>query len=156
MVFGNDGKLWIAVGESGQPELSQLMGITHGKLIRLNDDGTTPDDNPYTEKNGYEAYHCGTDDLEGMVPKDASEDAVCSEIWASGLRNPFRMSLDPNEKEKTRLIISDVGAKTWEEINYGGTDYPMANYGYEEYEGPCKRYVNSGVGTTHAYRNLLT
>eukprot|EP00529_Nitzschia_sp_RCC80_P000751 CAMPEP_0113490068 /NCGR_PEP_ID=MMETSP0014_2-20120614/26853_1 /TAXON_ID=2857 /ORGANISM="Nitzschia sp." /LENGTH=886 /DNA_ID=CAMNT_0000383823 /DNA_START=218 /DNA_END=2878 /DNA_ORIENTATION=+ /assembly_acc=CAM_ASM_000159 len=140
MVFGNDGKLWIAVGESGEPELSPLMGITHGKLIRLNDDGTTPDDNPYTKKNGYEAYHCGTDKLEGMVPKDASEDAVCSEIWASGLRNPFRMSLDPNEKEKTRLIISDVGAKTWEEINYGGTDYPMANYGYDEYEGPCKRH----------------
>jgi glucose/arabinose dehydrogenase len=139
MVFGNDGKLWLAIGESGEPELSPQLNITHGKLLRLNDDGTTPDDNPYTSSNGYEAYHCGTDELQGMVPSDASDEAVCSEIWARGLRNPFRMSLDPNEKTKTRLIISDVGGKVWEEINDGGTDYPRANYGWSDYEGPCKR-----------------
>lgn len=89
MVFGNDGKLWLAVGDSGEPENASKLGTTHGKLLRLNDDGTTPDDNPYTQANGYEAYHCGSEDLGGVLPNDASEQAVCSEIWARGLRNPF-------------------------------------------------------------------
>lgn len=50
------------------------------------------------------------------------------------------MSLDPNVKDKTKLVISDVGGKVWEEMNDAGTDYRGADYGYQEYEGPCKRH----------------
>lgn len=138
MAFGRDAKIYIATGDGGTPEHSQDRKTTHGSLIRLNDDGSTPDDNPFTTTNGYESYHCR--ESGGKVPSVASDDAVCSEIFAIGLRNPFRISMDPNEKEKTKLAISDVGGKVWEEINYAGTDYEGVNYGHKDYEGPCKRH----------------
>ena len=138
MMFGNDGKLYFATGDGGTPENAQDLGNNLGKLIRLNDDGSVPDDNPFTISNGYESHNCH--DNEGKVPDDAGDDAICSEIFALGLRNPFRMSMDPNEKIKTLLAISDVGAKVWEEINYAGTDYAAVNYGHKVYEGPCFRH----------------
>jgi hypothetical protein len=138
MMFGNDGKLYITTGDGGTPDNAQDRKNNLGKLIRLEDDGSIPDDNPYTAANGYESYNCQK--TKGKVPDDASDDAICSEIFALGLRNPFRMSMDPNEKEKTRFAISDVGGKVWEEINYAGTDYMAVNYGHNEYEGPCFRH----------------
>jgi len=138
MMFGNDGKLYFTTGDGGTPENAQDRKNNLGNLIRLNDDGSIPDDNPFTTANGYESYQCRK--TEGKVPDDAGDDAICSEIFAFGLRNPFRLSMDPNEKEKTRLAISDVGGKTWEEINYAGTDYVGVNYGHKEYEGPCYRH----------------
>lgn len=59
--------------------------------------------------------------------------------FASGLRNPFRMAIDPNTKAKVRFYIGDVGASRWEEISVGGTDYAKANYGWPRIEGPCVR-----------------
>ena len=47
--------------------------------------------------------------------------------------------MDPNEKKKTVFAISDVGARQWEELNYAGSDYAGANYGFGIYEGPCRR-----------------
>ena len=137
MMFGNDGKLYITTGDAGTPENAQDRKNNLGKLIRLEDDGSIPDDNPYSAANGYESYNCQK--TKGKVPDDTSDDAICSEIFALDLRNPFRMSMDPNEKEKTRFAISDVGGKVWEEINYAGTDYMAVNYGHKEYEGPCFR-----------------
>ncbi len=134
MLFGNDGKLYVTHGESGVQENAQNLNNVAGTLLRLNDDGSTPDDNPFSKKNGYDAYDCR--DSEGSVPtNNTSDDTVCSEIFALGLRNPFRMSLDPNEKDKTLFSIQDVGGRTWEELSYGGTDYAGMNYGWKPYEG---------------------
>jgi len=139
MLFGNDGKLYVTHGESGVQENAQNLNNVAGTLLRLNDDGSTPDDNPFSKKNGYDAYDCR--DSEGSVPtNNTSDNTVCSEIFALGLRNPFRMSLDPNEKDKTLFSIQDVGGRTWEELSYGGTDYAGMNYGWKPYEGPCKRH----------------
>jgi PKD repeat protein len=140
MRFGNDGKLYLTTGDGGETNNGQDRSINLGKLLRLNDDGSTPDDNPFTSENGYEAYDCR--DSEGRVPDSASTEAVCSEIFATGLRNPFRISKDPNINDKTLLAISDVGGKVWEELNFAGTDYPGVNYGYEIMEGPCLRHSN--------------
>jgi hypothetical protein len=131
--------LYITTGEGGDPENAQDMGTMLGKLVRLNDDGTIPDDNPFTPDNGYEAYACAQ--ANGTVPESASENGACAEIYAYGFRNPFRVSLDPNEPTKTRMAISDVGGKVWEELNYAGTDYAGANYGHKTYEGPCLRHT---------------
>lgn len=138
LVFGKDDKLYITVGDGGEPDNAQDMGTMLGSLVRLNDDGTIPDDNPFTAANGYDAYPCVQ--TGGVVPYNNTENAVCAEIYAYGLRNPFRIALDPNEPTKTRLAISDVGGKIWEELNYAGTDYAGVNYGYKDYEGPCKRH----------------
>ena len=138
MIFGNDGKLYVATGDGGFPENAQDRKNNLGKLIRLNDDGSVPDDNPFIASNAFESYDCHKNN--GKVPDSATDDAICSEIFALGLRNPFRISMDPNEKIKTQLAISDVGGKVWEEINYAGTDYAAVDYGHKKYEGPCFRH----------------
>lgn len=133
MVFGNDGKIYLTHGEAGTQENAQDLTNVFGTLMRLNEDGSTPDDNPYTTTNGYDAYDCR--ESQGMVPVNSSANAICSEIYAHGLRNPFRMALDPNEQKKTKFTIQDVGGRTWEELSYGGTDYEKADYGWKTYEG---------------------
>lgn len=135
LLFGNDGKLYITTGDGGEKDFAQDLSTVHGSLIRINDDGTIPYDNPFTIENGYDAYNCKLSG--GKVPANVSDDAVCSEIYAYGLRNPFRVSINPNVHNKTLFAISDVGARTWEELNYAGTDYAGKNYGYKTYEGPC-------------------
>jgi glucose/arabinose dehydrogenase/PKD repeat protein len=136
MAFGNDGKLYITTGDSGRKSLSQPLDNTLGSIIRLNDDGTIPlRGNPYTNENGYEAYRCANSD--GRVPETA-QNGVCAEVYAHGLRNPFRMRMDPAETEKVRFTISDVGGTYWEELSIGGTDYPGRNYGWPNWEGPCR------------------
>ncbi len=53
-----------------------------------------------------------------------------SKVFALGLRNPFRFTIDARNG---RLILGDVGNEKWEEINIGG---PGANFGWPCYEGP--------------------
>jgi PKD domain/Glucose / Sorbosone dehydrogenase len=136
MEFGNDGHLYVTTGDDDDIINSQNMSTTHGSLLRLTMNGKTPVDNPFTNKTGHNTYHCG--DSGGKIPSRVNASvAVCSEIFATGLRNPFRMSKNSSIKEKTVLVISDVGDLHWEELNYAGTDYPGANYGWGIYEGPC-------------------
>ena len=56
-------------------------------------------------------------------------DANRSKVYQLGLRNPFRMTIDPNSGQ---LYIGDVGWTRWEEINAAG---PGANFGWPYYEG---------------------
>src|SRR5262249_15260644 len=100
--FGTDGKLYIASGDNGQSVRAQALDNTFGKILRVNPDGSTPEDNPF--------FNAGL----GVNPK----------IWAYGFRNPFTFAVQPG----TGLIyINDVGEATWEEINEGR---PGANYGW--------------------------
>jgi glucose/arabinose dehydrogenase len=136
--FGNDGKLYVTTGDSGGDASATSQDLTnlHGSVIRLNDDGTVPDDNPFTSQGGYHGVPCGQSN--GILPSDAPADAVCSEIFAYGLRNPFRIVMDPFVTDKTRFLINDVGGAVWEDISEGGTDFAGMNYGWPIYEGPCK------------------
>ena len=45
--FGPDGKLYVTIGDIKQPDLAQSLSVYAGKILRFNDDGTTPADNPY-------------------------------------------------------------------------------------------------------------
>lgn len=58
--------------------------------------------------------------------------ALCEEIFATGLRNPFRIAFDPDSAQ--RFYINDVGGGAWEEIDNGATG---ADYGWNVREGPC-------------------
>ncbi len=106
--FAQDGTLLIAVGENALPRQSQSLDNLLGKMLRINADGTIPEDNPFA------------DELSGNRRA----------IWALGLRNPFTFAVQPGSG---RIFINDVGQDAFEEINEG---IPGANYGWPEVEGP--------------------
>ena len=137
MSFGNDGLIYLVTGDSSRPNLPSDLKHLFGKLIRVDENGNVPPDNPYTANSGGNGVPCGKN--RGTLPKNSPTDAVCSEIYAYGFRNPFRMSQDINEKEKVRFVIGDVGEAIWEEISEGGTDFKGKNYGWGTIEGPCQR-----------------
>ena len=106
--FGKDKTLYISLGDDAFANEVQNLTNLYGKIIRIHRDGSVPLDNP--------SY------------PDAPEDSR-PEIFAMGLRNPFRFSIDPLTQE---LLIGDVGTDLYEELNIssGGE-----NFGYPHYEG---------------------
>jgi PKD domain/Glucose / Sorbosone dehydrogenase len=137
MSFGNDGLIYLVIGDGSIPSQPQNLKHLFGKLIRVDENGKVPSDNPYTVQSGGTGVPCGKN--RGTLPTGAPSNAVCSEIYAHGFRNPFRMSQDINTKNKVRFVIGDVGEAKWEEISEGGTDYKGKNYGWGVIEGPCQR-----------------
>ena len=115
MHFGPDGKLYVGVGENANPAQAQNLSVPFGKLLRFNEDGTIPADNPFF----------------------ATQSGLARSIWAYGLRNPYTFAFQP---VTGRLHINDVGQNTWEEIDVGGAG---ANYGWPSSEGPDN--VGGGV-----------
>jgi glucose/arabinose dehydrogenase len=105
--FGPDGQLYAAVGDNASGANAQTLANLHGKMLRINSDGSIPTDNPFF----------GT----------ASGDERA--IWALGLRNPFTFTFQPGTG---RMFINDVGQNTWEEINDG---IAGSNYGWPANEG---------------------
>ena len=124
--FGADGKLYVAVGDNANGANSQSLATPLGKLLRFNDDGTIPGDNPFCTTQGNPA---------------------CA-VWAYGLRNPFTFAVQPGTG---RIHINDVGEGTWEEINLGAAG---ANYGWPNTEGPTA--AAGITGPLLAYRHSAT
>jgi glucose/arabinose dehydrogenase len=106
--FGVDGKLYVAVGDNANSANAPNLAHPFGKMLRFNDDGTIPTDNPFY----------------------AQQTGQARAIWAYGLRNPFTFAVEPGTG---KIHINDVGEVTWEEVNVGA---PGANYGWPSTEGP--------------------
>ena len=70
----------------------------------------------------------------------------CQETFAWGMRNPFRLAVDPNSPA-TRFFINDVGEITWEEIDLGQTG---ADYGWNLREGFCATGSTTDCGAPPA------
>ncbi len=118
LAFGPDGYLYVGTGDGGsggdpgnraQNELNPL-----GKMFRIDVDNgdpyAIPPDNPFIDNDDY-------------LP----------EIWATGLRNPWRYSFD---RETGDLWIADVGQNAWEEIDFQpASSTGGENYGWSCYEG---------------------
>ncbi len=112
------GLLWIGLGDggsSGDPEnRAQNLDSLLGKMLRIDPTPagskpySIPDDNPFASGGGK------------------------PEIWAYGLRNPWRFDLD---QQNDRLFIGDVGQNAYEEINAVALDRPGVNYGWKLREG---------------------
>ncbi len=106
--FGPDGKLYVAVGENARAQLAQSLDSRLGKILRINPDGSIPQDNPFA----------------------STATGANRAIWALGLRNPFTFDFQAGTG---RMLINDVGERTWEEIDAGA---PGANFGWPTTEGP--------------------
>ena len=106
--FGADGRLYVGVGDDANSAQAPDLSNPLGKLLRFNDDGSIPGDNPHF----------------------ATQSGLARAIWARGLRNPFTFAVQPGSG---RIHINDVGQVTWEEINVGA---PGADYGWPASEGP--------------------
>ena len=136
---GNDGYLYVAVGDGGcdprDGTFSQCAGgndagqdtsLLNGKILRV--DRTTGAPAPGNPFQGVGTAVCRT---RGNSP--ATPTTPCREIYAYGLRNPWRFAFDQNTGG-TRFFINDVGQGTREEIDLGVVG---ANYGWPVREGNC-------------------
>jgi glucose/arabinose dehydrogenase len=138
--FGKDGYLYVTVGDGGCDYLAPGCADTNGaaqyphalvgKILRITSDGEVPADNPYT---GPGTTRCN-------MTGRATPGLWCQEIFASGLRNPYRFAFD-DDAVTTRFFVNDVGQNAWEEIDEGQAG---ANYGWNLREGYCAR-VNHGL-----------
>jgi glucose/arabinose dehydrogenase len=118
IAFGPDGYLYIGMGDggSGGDPLGngQSLRTLLGKMLRIDVDGSEPYDVP--------ADNPFVDDAEALP-----------EIWAYGLRNPWRFSFD---RATGDAFIGDVGQGSWEEIDHEPAGEGGRNYGWNVMEGP--------------------
>ena len=109
--FGNDGYLYIGMGDGGGFDTAQDFTSLLGKMLRIDVDGGSPyaipPDNPFV-----------------------GDPSARDEIWASGLRNPWRWSVD---RQTGDLLIGDVGEGDWEEIDHAPAGVGGLNFGW-----PCR------------------
>lgn len=100
IAFDADGYLWISSGERQKFTPSQDMQSNLGKIVRLNDDGSIPADNPFAKDGG-----------------------VAAQVWSLGHRNPLGIAFDA----QGRLWIHEMGPAGGDELNLVERG---ANYGY--------------------------
>jgi len=142
VAFGNDGYMYVSTGDAGHsirrgPDVISHPDNLHGKILRVTDDGTAPDDNPYVDKNNKDSIRCN----DRAVPSgDENTSVRCQEIFSYGLRNPFNLAMDPTTTTGVRFLINDVGMSAYEEVSEGGTGYETKHYGWHQREGPCKTW----------------
>jgi glucose/arabinose dehydrogenase len=111
IAFGPDGKLYISSGERQHFDPAQDMGANLGKVVRLNDDGSVPPDNPWASRGG-----------------------IAAQFWSMGHRNPLGLKFAGDGK----LWEMEMGPRGGDELNlilrgrnYG---YPIVSNG-DHYDG---------------------
>jgi glucose/arabinose dehydrogenase len=145
IAFGPDAHLYIGTGDGGgscdSEGTGQSLTELRGKILRINVDSLpyTTEDNPF----------------DGTTPG-------LDEIWAYGVRNPWRFSFD---RETGALYMGDVGQRVWEEINCQVAESTGGeNYGWVFFEGNhcpppaqsgCSNVLPSVCGTITNTPNIL-
>lgn len=156
--FGPDSKLYVIIGDNGrrgwmqnlengptpptdddqfggpEPDNAHLTGV----VLRLNDDGTTPKDNPFVAASSAVAVRAGAEAGENV-----------KKVFAYGIRNSFGMAFDPMSGG---LWIQMNGDDTFDEIER--VDAGL-NSGWVQIIGPVSRIAEfKGIETTFGGRNL--
>jgi glucose/arabinose dehydrogenase len=124
LAFGPDGYLYIGLGDGGSGDdpahRAQTPSELLGKMLRI--DVAVPDSDPI----GYR-IPAGNPFVGG---------GARPEIWAFGLRNPWRYTFDdPSRGGTGALVIGDVGQNRWEEVDYEPANRGGRNYGWRNREG---------------------
>jgi glucose/arabinose dehydrogenase len=141
LAFGPDGFLYVALGDGGTPDTARDPGTLHGSILRIDVDAddapsAIPDDNPFV-----------------------GDPQARPEVWAYGLRNPWRFSFDAATGD---MWIADVGQNAVEEINMerfgdaGGRDAGGRDYGWPIMEGDRCFRPPEGCDTTGLTLPVIT
>jgi glucose/arabinose dehydrogenase len=137
--IGADGFLYISVGDAGTDpredsspnDAAQDLTLLNGKILRVVP--STGEPAPGNPLSGPGTASCR---IRGNLPTTPA--TACQELFAWGLRNPYRFAFDPNTGPQ-RFFINDVGLSTREEVDEGGIG---RNYGWPVREGVCPRGQN--------------
>ena len=140
LIFGADGYLYASHGDassySGATKTalrSQMLDSLAGKVLRIDPNtGSGVPGNPFYES--------------------TKPNSNRSRIWSYGMRNPFRITLNPSTGQ---VYLGDVGTSAWEEVNSG----KGVNHGWPCYEGGNTTQSTVGTGNTvslvnSAYKNF--
>ena len=100
LLFDDAGKLWISSGERQKFQPAQDLHSNLGKIIRLNEDGSVADGNPFMQQG-----------------------PIAAQVWSLGHRNPLGMAFDP----QGQLWVAEMGPRGGDELN---RIHKAANYGY--------------------------
>ncbi len=131
---GSDGHLYVTTGDAGRDprgdsgsggsnDAARDLSILNGKVLRITLDGQPAPGNPLVAPG---SQRCATTGVTSAI-------ALCQEIAAWGLRNPYRFAFDPNRGDD-RVFVNDVGQSTREEVDELRLG---ADYGWNTCEGPC-------------------
>lgn len=113
VAFGPDGYLWVSMGDGADSrDQGQDPNTPFGTIVRIDVDNgdpySVPEDNPFVEEGGL------------------------ADVWAYGLRNPWRFAIDPVDR---LIYVADVGHADQEEVNVVPIDEGGYNFGWSDMEG---------------------
>jgi glucose/arabinose dehydrogenase len=137
--FGSDGYIYVGIGDGGRDYAGRSdsssenaaardLNVLLGKIVRITKTGAPAPGNPFRGRGTVDCAQLGI----------ASEGTRCREIYATGLRNPWRLAFD-RTPGRQRFFINDVGQIAWEEIDLGQVG---ADYGWNWREGFCRQGVH--------------
>ena len=120
LLFDDDGYLWISSGDRQKFTPAQDMQANLGKILRLHDDGSVPEDNPFVDYPSQEPL--------------VDDEGVFRQIWSLGHRNPLGIAIDPDGQ----LWNTEMGPLAGDELNHvvrgGNYGYPLVSNG-THYDG---------------------
>ena len=120
LLFDDDGHLFISSGDRQKFTPAQDMQANLGKILRLNDDGSVPEDNPFVDYFDQDAF--------------VDDEGVYGQIWSLGHRNPLGIAFDLD----SQLWNIEMGPQGGDELNRvvpgGNYGYPIVSNG-EHYDG---------------------
>jgi glucose/arabinose dehydrogenase len=132
---------------------ARRLDLLNGKILRITPEGAIPASNPFQGPGTARCNQTGQLERQGQgveaekktkkqrrrarkrkrkQRRNQRPATECREIFATGLRNPYRIAFDPDDS--SRFYINDVGGDGFEEINEGSR---AADYGWNVREGPC-------------------
>lgn len=128
IVFAPGGELFVGIGDGGASNGDDARDLTNflGSVLRVL---------PNTDSSGY------------VVPDDnpfVGDEGIAPEIWAFGLRNPWRLFFDAPTED---LWVADVGNNTSEELNVVARGAAVRDFGWNIFEG-SRRIRNQDIGET--------
>ncbi|MEX2008531.1 MAG: PQQ-dependent sugar dehydrogenase [Candidatus Spechtbacterales bacterium] len=133
IAFGSDGLLYITTGDAGNEQWAQEPDVLAGKILRLNDDGSIPDANPF----GNEIYSWGHRNPQGLAWDDTGQ------LWAtehgrSGVQSGFdelNRIMDGSNYGWPEIEGDETGHAMVAPVIHSGADYTWAPGGMAYFEG---------------------